>query len=124
MSAVKGIGTDLVEITRIAAAIDKHGERFARRILTEPESARIGCSDPRALAKAFAAKEAVAKALGTGFQQGIGWQDIEVSRNALGAPVVTLSGAAAARMLELGGRDVLLSLSDEHTHALAFAVMT
>lgn len=124
MAAVKGIGTDLVEIERVAAVIERHGVRFANRIMTPAEMARCDVADSRALAKAFAAKEAVAKALGTGFQQGVGWQDIEVSRDELGAPVVTLSGAAAARMIDLGGSRMLLSLSDERSQVLAFAVMT
>ena len=124
MSAVIGIGTDLVEIERVAAAIGRHGARFAERIMTASELARCDVTDPRAVAKSFAAKEAVAKALGTGFRRGVSWQDIEITRDSLGAPVVSLQGAAAARMSELGGSRLLLSLSDERTHVLAFAVMT
>lgn len=120
---VRGIGTDLVDISRVAAAVGRHGHRFAARILSADELLTIDSSDAAALAKAFAGKEAVAKALGTGFQRGVSWQDIHIARDDLGAPTVALSGGAAARAAALGAQQVLLSLADERTHVLAFAIL-
>ena len=93
------------------------------RILTTNELARIDPLDKRALAKAFAAKEAVAKALGTGFRGGVSWRDIELNRDHWGRPVVSLTGAAARRLKFMGGAEVLLSLSDERHTVLAFAMV-
>lgn len=119
-----GIGSDLLVISRMAAVLARRGEALANRLLHSNERLRIDRHDARAMAKAFAAKEAVAKALGTGFRQGVRWVDIETGRDELGRPVVTLHGAAAARFDALGGRQVLLSLSDERDLVLAFAVIS
>ena len=119
-----GIGTDIIAIERIAEVIQRSGDRLAQRILSAPERQRLGDIDARRLAKAWAAKEAVAKALGTGFRLGIGWQDIVVGRDDLGRPTVRLEGAAAERCQQLGGRQVLLSISDERSYVVAFAAIT
>lgn len=118
-----GIGTDIVAISRIASALERQGPKFAARILTTTELFLFqqNTQPARYLAKRFAAKEAVLKALGTGLAQGMRWQDIEISRNELGGPVVSLTGAAQARMHALGGQRMLLSLSDEQDLAIAFA---
>lgn len=123
--SVKGIGTDLLDQGRIARVIEKHGERFSQRILTPQELAiwaQRGYS-VNYLAKRFAAKEAIAKALGTGIAKGVGFQQMRIHSDELGKPLVELSGAALARVVALGGEKVMLSLSDEGEMILAFAVL-
>ena len=120
---VIGIGTDILAIARIAGVITRNGNRFAQRILTPFELGRVDGLNGRAMAKVFAAKEAVVKALGTGFRLGISWQDITIDRDLLGKPTVELSGAAKIRFELLGGTQILLSISDERTHVVAFAVI-
>ncbi len=118
------LGVDMVSVDRIARAADRHGGRFWDRILTGSERALCG-QDIRRLAGRFAAKEAVSKALGTGIGRlGIGFHDIEIDSDALGAPLVKLHGAARRRFEALGGQELLISLSHEETMALAFCVMT
>lgn len=122
----KGIGTDLLDQRRIVKIIAKQGERFARRILTPQELVLWGekAHSVNFLAKRFAAKEAISKALGTGIAQGIGFQQMNIYADDLGKPVVELSGQALSRANALGGQQVLLSLSDEGEMILAFAVLT
>lgn len=124
MSAVLGIGVDLIDERRIAAAWGRHGERFARRVLQDDEwPAFAAAARPsNALAKAWAAKEAVAKALGTGFQ-GMGFHDVIVSRGDLGQPQVRLVGNAAKRAQTLGAGPCLLSISDEPPYVIAYALL-
>ncbi|WP_341706458.1 holo-ACP synthase [Halopseudomonas sp.] len=121
---IRGIGTDLVLVERIEAVLERQGERFARRILTPDEFVRFAVhgQPARFLAKRFAAKEAIMKALGTGLAGGLSWQHMQIDRDPLGAPVVVLSGAAAERVATGGGGRMLLSLSDEREQALAFAI--
>jgi holo-[acyl-carrier protein] synthase len=123
MSAT-GIGIDLVEVSRIRDLLARHGERFKERTFTAGEAAYCdGCVDAAMhYAARFAAKEAVAKALGTGFAAGVSWQDIEITRAVNGAPAVTLHGGAAMRLAALGGGRVLVSLT--HTRDLAAAYAT
>lgn len=125
-AAVVGVGTDILAVARIEAVLARTGERFARRILTPAElqlwQAR-GCP-ANFVAKQFAAKEALAKALGTGIGAGVSFQQMEVLRSAAGAPLVTLSGAAADHLQRLGGRQALISLSDDQGLILAFAVLS
>lgn len=119
------IGTDIVEIKRIADAVERQGDRFIQRILCDAEQQdylRLK-HDTSFLAKRFAAKEAVAKALGTGIGRGVSFQDILIVKDALGAPGVKLSGGALEAMIALNGKRVLLSLSDEKQYALAYAVL-
>ena len=120
-----GIGTDILVLTRIEEAVARQGERFVNRILTAPEQAEYAASAQRnrLLAKRFAAKEAVVKALGTGIGNGVSWQDICVKHDELGAPLVELSGGAEARAAHLGGSRILLSLADEQDYVVAFAVL-
>lgn len=120
------IGTDIVEIKRIADVVERQGDKFVQRILCEPEQQeyqRLNHDVPY-LAKRFAAKEAVAKALGTGIGRGVSFHDILIVKNALGAPVVELSGGALQAMKALKGQQMLLSLSDERQYALAYAMLT
>jgi holo-[acyl-carrier protein] synthase len=122
---VIAIGTDIVEIARIAEVLERQGERFIDRILTVSEKTLYNQSKSVSfVAKRFAAKEAVAKALGTGIGRCVSFQDIVISNNAKGAPLVELSNGAADVMRELGGARMLLSLSDERHYALAYAVLT
>ncbi|MFN8498866.1 MAG: holo-ACP synthase [Anaerolineae bacterium] len=115
-------GVDLIEVERVARSVERFGERFLNRVFTPQERAILGDSPPR-LAARFAAKEAVAKALGTGIGA-FAWRDIEIGRDERGAPFVTLHGPAAARAAELGLRRFALSLSHTHEHAIAFVVAT
>lgn len=122
---ILGIGTDIVSIARVMAAYARHGERFALRILAVAEQADYQQSQdkPRFLAKRFAVKEAVAKALRTGFRQGVSWQDIALSHDALRAPSVLLSGRAAEVFAAMNGRQCHISLSDEQDTVLVFVVL-
>lgn len=122
---ILGIGADIVAVARLRAALDRRGERFARRILNAGEwEGYATASDPaRVLARRFAAKEAVAKALGTGFREGVGPGQIEVVHDVRGGPGVRLHGAAARCMARQGGIRMLLSISDERDYAVAYAVL-
>ena len=120
------IGTDILEIKRIDDVLSRLGDRFVRRILTEQEQAeyRDSGQPARLLAKRFAAKEAIAKALGTGIGRGVSWQDIQVEHNDSGAPLVRLSGGALEVVQRRGGSRVELSLADEQDYVVAFAVLS
>jgi holo-[acyl-carrier protein] synthase len=120
-----GIGADLVSIERIARALERHGERLARRILTASEHAELQtAADPAAfLAKRFAAKEAVAKALGTGLAQGLVLREIGVAHDARGKPIIVLGDTAKAVWQREGAGAGHLSLSDDQGYALAFVVI-
>ena len=120
------IGTDIVEIARIVAMLERQGDKFIQRILCEPEQQEYQRrkQDAAYVAKRFAAKEAVAKTLGTGIGRGVSFQDILIVNNDVGAPGVELSGGALQVMQSLGGSRILLSLADEQQYALAYAVLT
>ncbi len=120
---ILGIGSDIVEVSRIEALQQKH-PAFARRILCEPEYAQWQARNASAafLAKRWAAKEAVFKALGTGLRGGLRFQHVCIRNDALGKPQVQLMGAAAEQAQQAGIRTIHLSLSDERHYALAFAV--
>lgn len=115
-------GVDLIEIERVAAAVDRYGDRFLRRVFTQAELALCrGRSE--SLAGRFAAKEAVAKALGTGiWREGVEWRDIEVLRTNAGEPCVTLHAGAALRADALGIVQWSVSLSHDRTSAIALAI--
>mgnify|MGYP003627561611 CR=1 FL=1 len=121
---IVGIGTDLVQVTRIRQSLKRFGDRFARRILNvdEVEGFQKSKAPEYFLAKRFAAKEAVAKALGPGMRRGVSFQSIAVSHNAAGKPTVVLSEGSADVARELGVHSWHLSLSDERDHAIAFVV--
>jgi holo-[acyl-carrier protein] synthase len=113
-------GVDLVEIERFQAAIQRHGERFLRRVFTGQELEEVG-HNIASLAARFAAKEAVSKALGTGIGS-IAWREIEVLRGEARQPVLYLHGEAARRADSLGLSSWSLSLSHTQTHAIAMVV--
>lgn len=122
---VRGIGTDIVDIERIAQVLQRQGDRFLKRILTVAEQSEYDRRKQaiRFLANRFAGKEAVAKALGTGIAQGVTFQDIEILPDANGAPRVRLSGSAAEHLERLQASQVLLSLSDEKQVVVAYALI-
>lgn len=124
MTSIRGLGIDLVEIERIRGALGRHGERFAERILAESELAEYrACADRvRFLARRFAAKEAVVKALGTGFRDGIGLRDIAVVHDPAGRPALACSGGAAAELARQGRPVLHITLTDERHYALACVV--
>lgn len=121
---IVGIGTDLVLVSRIRASLDRFGDRFAQRILVEKEL--VDFATARApeyfLAKRFAAKEAVSKALGTGMRHGVTFGSIQISHDGAGKPLVILLGDAADLAERKGIAHLHLSLSDEKDQALAFVV--
>ena len=121
---IVGIGTDIVAVARIQEGLTQHGDRFARRILTGGEFDRFSCHNSQAsfLAKRFAAKEAVVKALGCGFRDGISMHHIEVDNDSLGKPFLQLSCAAAERAASLEVGDLHLSLADEAEYAIAYVI--
>ena len=120
----KGIGIDLVEVSRIREMLDRHGPRFKERTFTAGEVAYCdSCADPAMhYAARFAAKEAVAKALGTGvWAQGVNWTDIEVQRAASGKPAIVLHEAA---LRLAGGASCLVSLTHTRDLAMAQVILT
>jgi len=123
---VKAIGTDIVATARIEAAIERSGRKFAERILTPLEMTDFDASNNQAgfLAKRFAAKEAAAKALGTGIGRGISWQQMHIEHDELGAPLLILQGAAKQRQTDLGSHKTHISIADELDQALAFVVLS
>lgn len=121
---IHGIGIDIVEVARIAAANEKHGPAFAERYLTENERTYCASHANPVIHQAarFAAKEAVAKALGTGIGRDCGWLDIEITRDPVtGAPAVSLTGAAAVFASRHGIARVLVSISHTRDTAVANA---
>jgi holo-[acyl-carrier protein] synthase len=122
---VIGVGTDLIEIARIAQTVDRFGDRFLQRVYTAQEIAYClrKKSSAESLAARFAAKEAAAKALGTGINHGIGWLDLEVVREPSGKPTLQLHGRAAHLARQLGVATTSLSLTHGKDLALAFVVM-
>ena len=120
------VGTDILRIERIEQVHQRLGARFVTRILTPAEQEEFaGSKRPQnLLAKRFAAKEAVAKCLGTGIGRGVSWHDIEITHDANGAPGVQLSGGALIAARARGGSRVLLSLADEVDCVVAFAVLS
>ena len=119
---IVGLGTDIIEIARIRAMIERHGETFLERIFTPAERAYCGSKKHAAqhYAGRWAAKEAAMKALGTGFIRGIGWHDFELLPQPSGAPTLTLSGGAAACAAALGMAQMLVTMS----HCQAYATAT
>ncbi len=127
---ILAIGSDLCNIERIAASLERWGERFENRVFTEIEKAK-GNSRPftkaGTLAKRFAAKEAFSKAVGTGFKAGVFMKDIGVVNARSGAPTLKLTGGAAARLAAITPADheavIHLTLTDDHPWAQAFVVI-
>ncbi|AXE31533.1 holo-ACP synthase [Chromobacterium phragmitis] len=122
---IRGIGTDLVEIERMAELVQRWGAKAGRRILTAAEQGELEAhADPaRFLAKRFAAKEAFAKALGTGVVAPALLTAIGVGHDELGKPLLVLSDELAAFAAARGVSRMHVSISDERGHALAFVVL-
>lgn len=121
---IVGIGTDIVECLRIAKMIERHGELFIQRVYTPREIQY--CSSRKAATQHYAgrwaAKEAVLKALGTGWARGISWKDIEVRNDEGGKPTIALAGGARQACERLGIGQMLISISHCRSHATAYAV--
>src|SRR3954467_2751767 len=113
------LGIDIIKIESIAHAIERFGERFEKRVLTEHEQ-RYVRNRPQNFAGRWAAKEAVSKVLGLGVR-GVGWTEIEIQRLPTGAPVVKLYGRAARRAEQLGMGRIAVSISHEGEYAVAIA---
>lgn len=123
---ILGHGVDLVEVARIQASIDRHGERFLDRVFTAAEQAYAAGSKRRVehLAARFAAKEAALKALGTGWRSGIAWTDVEVVSEPSGAPTLRITGRAAEIAAERSITAWHISLSHTERQALASVIAT
>lgn len=121
---VLGIGTDIVENLRIAQMIERHGELFLRRVYTphEIEYCSVRKAATQHYAGRWAAKEAVLKALGTGWAQGISLLDIEVRNESGGRPHIALTGGALEVSSRLGIERILISISHCRSHATAYAL--
>jgi holo-[acyl-carrier protein] synthase len=125
-----GLGSDIVDVRRIARTIDRHGERFLGRIFTEIERAKAERRANRVetYAKRFAAKEACAKALGTGFRAGVFWRDLGVVNMPSGRPTMRLTGGALQRLKAVTPPGcearIDLTLTDEGPMAQAIVVIT
>jgi holo-[acyl-carrier protein] synthase len=124
-----GLGSDLSDIRRVQKSLDRFGERFVNRCFTEIERARSERRVDRAAsyAKRFAAKEACAKALGTGIRHGVFWRDMGVANLPSGKPTMVLTGGALERLNALtpeGCQAVIhVSLTDDHPYAQAFVII-
>ncbi len=126
---IVGIGSDLIDIRRVEKTLERHGERFVARVFTEVERARSERRRERAAsyAKRFAAKEACAKALGTGLAQGVFWRDMGVVNLASGAPTMRLTGGALERLRAIlpANREarIHLTITDDYPLAQAFVII-
>ena len=125
-----GIGSDLCNIERIQASLERFGERFERRVFTDIERGKANrrpFTKAGTLAKRFAAKEAYSKAVGTGFQSGVFMKDIGVVNARSGAPTLELTGGAKARLDALvppgHAVDIHLTMTDDHPWAQAFVIL-
>jgi holo-[acyl-carrier protein] synthase len=124
---IYGIGTDIVKIARIAKMLEEHGEHFAQRILTEYELAafnELKNNHVAFLAKRFAAKEAVAKALGTGFRDQVMLKQVGIETDAAGKPHVVFYEQSKQYVAKLGKLDIHISLADEHEYVVAFVIIS
>jgi len=122
---IVGTGIDIAEVPRIAEAVKRHGERFLRRVFTDGE---ISYCDSKAnrierYAARFAAKEAAMKALGTGWNHGVRWRDVEVCRASGGRPTIIFHGVAAQVATRLKATHVALSLSHTSEQAIAQVIL-
>ncbi|CAM4090681.1 holo-ACP synthase [Palleronia rufa] len=126
---ILGIGTDLANIDRIAATLERFGDRFRNRVFTDTEQARAErrADTPGTYAKRWAAKEACSKALGTGLRMGIAWKDMAVRNLPTGQPVMEVTGWAADRLAQMTppGHEAIIhvTLTDDHPWAQAFVLI-
>lgn len=128
MSVIFGIGTDIVQIARIQKIVSRYGVAFAKRILSLEEYKQYqqlpSHQYAHYLAKRFAGKEAVAKALGIGIAKGIAFKDISITNNELGQPIVTYIAKAKQYVLNHNIKQTFISLADERDFAVAFVTIT
>ncbi len=121
---ILGIGTDIVECLRIGRLIERHGEQFIQRVYSSREIQY--CQSRKQAMQHFAgrwaAKEAILKALGTGWVRGIGWRDVEVVNQGGGKPIVVLHGHARQLSEQAGIDDILITISHCRTYAVAYAM--
>lgn len=122
---IVGTGVDIAEVPRVAAAIERFGDRFLRRIFTENEIRYCESKANRVerYAARFAAKEAALKAIGTGWKRGVTWRDVEVTREPGGRPTMTFHGKAAEFAGKLGMKRAHVSLSHTAEHAIAQVIL-
>ena len=122
---IVGTGIDIAEVPRIASSIERFGERFLRRVYTEGEMRYCDSKANRIerYAARFAAKEAAMKALGTGWNHGVRWRDVEVCRQPGGRPTIAFHGKAAEFAAKLGAVNVALSLSHTAEQAIAQVIL-
>jgi holo-[acyl-carrier protein] synthase len=127
---ILGIGSDLCDIRRIERVLERHGDRFLDRVFTPVERAKAERRAARVetYAKRFAAKEACAKALGTGFRKGVFFRDLGVVNLPMGRPTMVLTGGALARLQEITPKGFVaridVSITDEYPMAQAFVVIS
>lgn len=122
---ILGVGIDMVEISRIEAGIARYGRRFAERVLSPAEIREYDSSPRQAqfVARRFAAKEALVKAAGTGFRNGLFPREISVAHDSLGRPALQFSEQARSVLERMGVAGSHLSISDERDYALAFVLL-
>ena len=122
---IYGIGTDIVHVKRIHESLEKYGDKFARRILTDSEFNEFQNKNDKSnfLARRFAAKEATAKAMGTGFSEGLSLQHIGVNHDEAGKPILDFFEVAAAFIDKQNIKQTHLSLADERDYAVAFVTL-
>jgi holo-[acyl-carrier protein] synthase len=122
---IRGVGTDVVEIARVAGALERWGEKFVERILTPEERVRYAHTRQKAshLAKRFAAKEAFSKAIGTGIRSPFRWHSVSVGRDGHGKPGLVPSEDMALHLARIGVTASHLSLTDDGGLAMAFVVL-
>ncbi|MCJ7555488.1 MAG: holo-ACP synthase [Gammaproteobacteria bacterium] len=122
---IYGVGTDVVQIDRVASSLERFGERFVHRLLMPAELQQFALSkrQVRFLAMRFAAKEAIVKAMGTGFAHGVWIRDTGVVQNAWGKPEIVYSERGRALCQKLGIGDGHISLTDDAGLVMAFAVL-
>ena len=122
---IVGIGTDIVDVDRIRESHEKFGEKFLNRILLTAELEYcLNHTDPAPhIAARFAAKEAIAKAFGTGIGESLGWRDVEIVREDSGKPTAKIHGQAQSLLKQTGATQLHISLSHTHQHATATAVL-
>ncbi len=127
---ILGLGSDIVDIRRVARTLDRFGDRFTRRVFTEAERRKCDQRARRAAsyARRFAAKEACAKALGTGFRRGVYWRDMGVVNLSSGKPTISLRGGALERLREITPEGMVarvdVTLSDDHPLAQAIVLIS
>ncbi len=120
-----GIGFDMIEVSRIKSAVSRWGDKLEKRLFTEKELLYCNSKQDRfqRLACRFAAKEALLKALGTGWQRGIEWKEIEVTNDEMGKPLITLSGKTGQISRQLGVSNIFVSITSTETFGAAQVIL-